>query len=149
MLGLELLRPRARSKKISISSIPGEARRAEDAILPALSARGYGERALFAVKLALEEAVINSIRHGNQLDPTKKVRIEFTLDDDKAVISVADEGKGFDPASVPDPTLEENLEITAGRGLVLMRAYMDKVEFNEKANKVTMTKYAPWRRGQS
>ena len=72
------------------------------------------------------------------------VTVGFTLGEDKVVISVADEGEGFDPDSVPDPTLDENLGIARGRGLVLMRAYMDSVQFNRVGNKVTMTKLAPW-----
>jgi len=144
ILGVEVLRERARRKTITIASVPTELRRAEDTILPALAAKGYGERQLFGVKLALEESVLNAIKHGNKLDSTKKVIIEFSLDDEKAVLSVEDEGEGFDPDAVPDPTKEENLEAFTGRGLVLMRAYMDSVEFNDKGNKVTMTKYAPW-----
>jgi len=146
ILGAQLMRRRARRKTITIASVPTELRRVEDMILPALAAKGYGERYLFAVKLALEESVINAIKHGNQLDSTKKVTIEFSVDDEKTVLSVTDEGEGFDPSAVPDPTKDENLEAFSGRGLVLMRAYMDKVEFNEKGNSVTMTKYAPWHR---
>jgi len=147
MLAVELRRRGARRKQLVIQSLPTEARRVEDTILPALSVKGYGERALFAVKLALEEAIINAIKHGNELDSTKKVTVDFSIEEDRAVISVADEGSGFDPQAVPDPTLSANLEVTSGRGLVLMRAYMDRVEFNEKGNKVTLTKFAPWRTG--
>jgi serine phosphatase RsbU (regulator of sigma subunit)/anti-sigma regulatory factor (Ser/Thr protein kinase) len=144
ILTMELLRRRARRKTISISSIPSEVGRVEDTILPSLSARGYGERALFAVKLALEEAIINAIKHGNQLDTTKKVNVDFTIEEDRVEIAVADEGEGFDPEAVPDPRKEENIEAHSGRGLLLMRAYMDSVQFNEKGNRVTMVKYAPW-----
>jgi serine/threonine-protein kinase RsbW len=94
--------------------------------------------------LSLEEAVINAIKHGNELDDTKKVVVGFAIDDERAIISVADEGEGFDPASVPDPTLDENLIAMSGRGLSLIRAYMDEVRFNDKGNDITMIKYAPW-----
>ncbi len=144
ILTVELLRRQADHKTIAIPSIPSELRRVEDTILPALAARGYGERSLFAVKLALEESVINAIKHGNQLDSTKQVTIEFSLCDDETVLSVSDEGEGFDPQAVPDPGQEEYLQSFSGRGLALMRAYMDSVEFNEKGNRVTMTKRAPW-----
>ncbi|MFW6353153.1 MAG: ATP-binding protein, partial [Verrucomicrobiota bacterium] len=147
MLGMQLLRKRAKRKTITISSIPTEIARIEDSILPALSAKGYGERTLFAVKLAIEEAVINAIKHGNQLDTTKKVNVEFVIDEDKVTISVADEGEGFDPDSVPDPREDGNIASDYGRGLLLIRAYMDSVEFNDKGNKVTMIKYAPWHSG--
>lgn len=144
ILGVELLRSRTRSKEISIYSVPVEVRRVEDTILPILSARGYGERALFAVRLAMEEAIINAIQHGNKLDSTKKVKIGLTLDDDKAIVSVTDEGEGFDLNSVVNPTLDENLEATSGRGIALMKAYMDSIDYNETGNQVTMTKLAPW-----
>ncbi len=144
MLGMELLQKRAKRKTITISSIPTEVARIEDSILPALSAKGYGERALFAVKLGLEEAVINGIKHGNELDTTKKVNVEFVIDEDKVTISVKDEGEGFDPESIPDPREDDNLTSDYGRGLLLMRAYMDSVSYNDKGNKVTMVKYAPW-----
>ena len=145
VLAVELKRPQAHHKTILINSTPAEAVRVEDLIIPTLAAKGYGERALFAIKLALEEAVINAIKHGNQLDATKKVTVDFTLESDKVVLSVADEGEGFDPDSVPDPTRDENLESPYGRGLVLMKAYMDSVEFSNNGAKVTMIKYAPWR----
>jgi anti-sigma regulatory factor (Ser/Thr protein kinase) len=144
LLAVELRKPRSTHKTIVIASAPMEVVRVQDAILPSLAAKGFGERTIFAVKLAVEEAVINAIKHGNQLDPTKKVTVDFTLEDDKVVISVADEGEGFDPSSIPDPTTDENLESPYGRGIVLMKAYMDSVEFSDNGTKVTMTKYAPW-----
>jgi len=99
---------------------------------------------LFAVRLALEEAVINAIKHGNELDPTKKVRLDFIVEEDKVTLKVTDEGKGFNPNEVPDPWSDEGLAAESGRGLALMRAYMDDVQYNEKGNVVTMIKYAPW-----
>jgi len=147
VLAVELQRPQASRKTISINSSPTELVRVEDIIMPTLIAKGYGERHLFAIKLALEEAIMNAIKHGNQLDPTKKVTVEFTLEKDKAVLAVADEGDGFNPSSVPDPTEDDHLDSPYGRGLILIRAYMDKVEFSENGAKITMTKYAPWHKG--
>ncbi len=144
LLGVETLVEKAQRKVITISSIPSEVTRIEDAILPVLSNKGYGERYIFACKLALEEAVINAIKHGNELDDTKRVTVSFSIDDDRAAISVGDEGKGFDPGDVPDPTLDENLIATSGRGIALMRAYMDEVRFNDSGTEITMIKYAPW-----
>ncbi len=144
LVGVELLLEKAQRKTIAISSIPSQLSNVENAILPVLDNKGYGERNIFAVKLALEEAVVNSIKHGNELDDTKKVTISFYIDDDRALISIADEGEGFDPGEVPDPTTEDGLLATSGRGLALIRAYMDDVRFNEKGNEITMIKYAPW-----
>jgi serine phosphatase RsbU (regulator of sigma subunit)/anti-sigma regulatory factor (Ser/Thr protein kinase) len=144
LMGVELHQEKCRQKVISISSIPSQLSYVESAILPVLANKGYGERALFGVKLALEEAAINAIKHGNQLDDTKKVTVSFTIDEDCAAIAVADEGEGFDPGSIPDPTDIENLTATSGRGLALINAYMDEVTINEKGNQITMVKYAPW-----
>jgi serine phosphatase RsbU (regulator of sigma subunit)/anti-sigma regulatory factor (Ser/Thr protein kinase) len=144
MMGVELLLEKAQRKTISIPSLPRELAHAENAILPVLENMGYGERAIFAVKLALEEAAINAIKHGNELDDTKKVTIGFAIDENKAVISITDEGEGFDPKDVPDPTSDEFLMATSGRGLALIHAYMDEVRFNDKGNEITMIKYAPW-----
>lgn len=144
LLGVELLLEKAQRKTVTISSIPGQVHHVENAILPVLENKGYGERNIFAVKLALEEAVINAIKHGNELDDTKKVTISFYIDEDRALISVADEGPGFKPDDVPDPTDDENLLATSGRGLALIRAYMDEVRFNDKGTEITMVKDAPW-----
>jgi serine/threonine-protein kinase RsbW len=147
ILGLQILKKRSRRKTLTISSIPSEVKRVEDSLLPAISAKGYGERTLFGIKLAVEEAVINAIKHGNRMDSTKKVKIDFEIGEDKVKISVADEGEGFDISAVPDPTKPENIGNDSGRGLVLMKAYMDSVEFNEKGNEVRLLKYAPWYSG--
>ena len=148
MMGVELLVEKAQRKTITIPSLPRELTHAESAILPVLENEGYGERSIFAVKLALEEAVINAIKHGNELDDTKKVTIGFSIDDNKAIITVQDEGEGFDPAALPDPTDEDYLMATSGRGVSLMRAYMDEVRFNDTGNEITMIKYAPWAAGK-
>ncbi|MGD2174360.1 MAG: serine/threonine-protein phosphatase [Candidatus Brocadiaceae bacterium] len=144
LLGAEVLLEKAQRKTIAISSVPGQLTHVESAILPVLDNKGYGERNIFGVKLALEEAVINAIKHGNELDDTKKVTVSFYAGDDRVIISVADEGAGFDPADVPDPTTQDNLLASSGRGIALMRAYMDEVRFNEKGNEITLIKYAPW-----
>jgi len=108
--------------------------------MDALERRGVGEDVLFSVRLALEEAVVNAIRHGNKADPSKKIHVEYVIDDARLVVNVADEGPGFDLDSVPDPTAEENLEADHGRGILLMRVYMDEVTYNDKGNRVTLVK---------
>ncbi len=101
---------------------------------------GYSQTAQFAVRLALDEAMANAIRHGNNNDPTKHVTIEYHITEEQLQISICDEGDGFKPEQVPDPTLDENLERPCGRGVMLMNAYMTKVTFNDKGNCVTMIK---------
>lgn len=127
-------------KKIEIPSDPKAKLIVEKALLDALSAHSYADQDVFAVRLATEEAVVNAIRHGNNLDPKRKVVVNFNVTDGKVTVVVSDEGEGFDPATVPDPTDPRFLEMPSGRGLMLMHAYMDEVIFNEKGNEVTMIK---------
>lgn len=110
----------------------------QSALLQAMARMGYCEASAFAVRLALEEAIVNAHRHGNDADPEGIVEVQWSVSPTEVLIEVADRGGGFDPASVPDPTLEENLEIPSGRGIMLMRAYMDSVEFLAPGNRVRM-----------
>lgn len=125
----------------------GEAQRVHQLIMDQLETTHFSERELFGIRLSLEEALINALKHGNRMDPTKKVDISFTVEGDSFSVRVADEGEGFDPDEVPDPTLEENLERPSGRGLMLMRHYMDEVQFLGKGNIVVMTKRCSQRNG--
>ena len=81
------------------------------------------------VEMAMREAVANAIKHGNRLDPAKKVMIEMGVEGDEIVISVADEGTGFDPATVHDPLAPENRFKKDGRGIFYMRSFMDGVDY--------------------
>lgn len=110
-------------------------------ILSTLEARGFTQDDTFAVHLALEEAFLNAVKHGNKMDPTKKVTIDYTVDDQRVEIRMMDEGEGFDPGSIPDPRVGDNLYRPEGRGLLLISAYMHLVEFNERGNGVRMVRY--------
>ena len=90
--------------------------------------------------MAMEEAVMNAIKHGNKRDPSKHVHVIVNLSDTQFYAQVTDQGLGFDPDDVPDPTLEENLEKTSGRGLMLMKNFVDTVQYNEIGNSVELTK---------
>jgi serine/threonine-protein kinase RsbW len=79
--------------------------------------------------LAVTEATTNAIKHGNKSDPNKKVHISVDKQNNKLFIKIKDEGKGFDPAQVPDPTHPDNLLKDSGRGLYLMKFYMDDVQY--------------------
>jgi serine/threonine-protein kinase RsbW len=81
------------------------------------------------VEMAMREAVANAIKHGNRLDPAKKVTIEMGVEGDEIVISVADEGTGFDPAMVHDPLAPENRFKKDGRGIFYMRSFMDGIDY--------------------
>jgi len=101
---------------------------------------GFDSQSQFAIKLALEEALNNAIKHGNKRDPAKKVRVEAKVTAAQAEIMVEDEGPGFRRSDVPDPTLAENLEKCSGRGILLMEAYMNTVEWDRGGRRVRMVK---------
>jgi serine/threonine-protein kinase RsbW len=116
----------------------GELRPLSEALDAWMRVLGYAGKDIFAVRLALGEAVINAFRHGNQGDPGKVVRVHYLVTAAEVVAEVADEGLGFDPQQVPDPLAGENIERMSGRGLFLMRVYMSGVSFNQQGNRVTM-----------
>lgn len=111
----------------------------EAALDAALAARGYAESDLFAIRLAIEEAVANGINHGNRRDPHKLVTLHCKADEDEVFVVVEDQGEGFDPRAVPDPTDDANIEIPSGRGLMLMGAYMSEIRYVPPGNRVEMT----------
>ena len=94
----------------------------------------------FAIKLALEEALSNAVKHGNQGDSSKKVMIRWAITADRVVIIVRDEGPGFEPTQVPDPTSPDRLPVPNGRGIMLMRAYMDEVRYRDHGKEVYFAK---------
>ena len=84
---------------------------------------------------------MNAVKHGNKQDPARDVIIEYDLTPEKVDIRVTDQGRGFDPDSLEDPRLGDNIYKTDGRGVLLIRSYMDSVEYNELGNSVRMTKF--------
>lgn len=133
---------------VLINSDPAEAREIQDRIEQLLVECRYEHHEIFGIKLAVEEAVVNAIKHGNQLDASKKVRIACAVSPERIDVLVNDEGPGFDPNELPDPTAPENLERPCGRGVMLMRHYMTDVRFNERGNAVAMSKIRQDRSGE-
>ncbi len=126
--------------EVVFPSDPSEAIRIVEEIVPQLEEHHREKPAVLHVRLALEEALINAVKHGNQLDPNKKVRVVYRVVRERFDIIITDEGPGFDPQDVPDPTALENLERPCGRGLLLMRHYMSEVVYNSRGNSVRMSK---------
>ena len=126
--------------ELTITSELAEARRVQDLIEEALQAAAYAETDIFAIKLALEEAIVNAIKHGNQMDPDKRVQVVYNVTPARFDIRITDEGSGFNPEDVPDPTDPDNLERPCGRGLLLMRGFMTEVEYHGRGNVVSMSK---------
>lgn len=110
-------------------------------ILSKLEENKFDNDDIFAVHLTLEEAFLNAVKHGNKMDPKKKVKIDYCVAPDKVEISITDEGSGFEPESVEDPRFGKGLYEPGGRGLLLMNSYMDIVKFNERGNSVYMVRY--------
>ena len=97
-----------------------------------------GSRLSLNFCVGVTEALANAVVYGNDADPEKTVRVEVSLDDTRVTLRVEDQGLGFDPDDVPDPTLPANLEEAGGRGLFLIRNLMDEVEYNDRGNSVRM-----------
>ena len=112
-------------------------------LLDQLASHGWPQADVFAIHLAVEEAITNAIVHGNKLDPGKVVRVACVVSPTLARIEVADEGSGFDPSSVPDCRLEDRLDAPNGRGVMLMRTFMTRIEYNARGNRVLMEKQRP------
>jgi len=110
----------------------------EECLLPLNISRKERSNVMFC----LVEAVVNAVNHGNGGDPSKKVRITFRADDAKVTVSVSDEGPGFDPEKIPDPTAPEEISRPTGRGIFFMRQMMSALsfDFSPAGTTVTMTK---------
>ncbi|MEM1062536.1 MAG: ATP-binding protein [Planctomycetota bacterium] len=124
----------------AIPSDTGEAQRVQEEIVAKIEAYGFSARDVFGLRLAMEEALMNAIRHGNGGDRSKQVRVWYEYVDGCASVRVEDEGPGFDPSDVPDPTLDENLERPGGRGIMLMRNFLDEIRYEGRGNVVFMKK---------
>jgi len=125
---------------VTIPSDTAEGRKVQERIITLLEQQDFPMRDVFGIRLALEEALVNAIKHGNRMDPSKVVKVECRLDDDHVQIIIEDQGSGFDVNNVPDPTAEENLDKPGGRGIMLMRSFMNRVEYNEVGNRVVLEK---------
>jgi serine/threonine-protein kinase RsbW len=105
-----------------------------------LNRAGFANKDVFGVRLALEEAIVNAVKHGHRGDYSKPVHVRFQVSTEFVMVEVEDQGPGFRPDEVPDPLAPENLDRGSGRGLLLMRAYMSWVRFNDKGTCVTLCK---------
>lgn len=95
-----------------------------------------GSRLTLNLRVSIAEALANAMLYGNRHDPRKYVRVHVIIDPAHTAVTVTDEGGGFDPAAVPDPTRPENLNRSGGRGIFLIRQLMDEVYFSERGNTV-------------
>ncbi|MCC7390115.1 MAG: ATP-binding protein [Phycisphaerales bacterium] len=127
------------SGRVSLINDRDQINALQDLIVEGAEEMGYAKGARFALRLAVEEAIANAFRHGHKnLPADTPVEVAYDLSDERVFVSVEDQGPGFVPDAVPDPTLDENLETPGGRGLVLMRAYMTRIAHNPTGNRVEM-----------
>jgi serine/threonine-protein kinase RsbW len=110
-------------------------------VLGAMAVEGYPAQDAFAMRLALDEALVNAIEHGHGGDAAKEVRVRYEVTAERAVVEVTDQGAGFDRQRVPDPLAPENLETPSGRGLLVMRDSLTWLRHNERGNAVTLCKH--------
>jgi serine/threonine-protein kinase RsbW len=125
-------------KKIQIESKVTSLRIVEKAIDEATSELGITPDSYGKILVSTLEGVNNAILHGNNSDPQKKVDIEISFEKEQLKIMITDEGKGFAPKTLPDPTVPENLESVNGRGVFLMSRLADKIKYSKKGNSVTL-----------
>ncbi len=137
------MKHRSNINKTSLK-IPSEIkyiREVSSKILKSLENLKVNESALFDIRLCVEETLRNAVVHGNQEDKKHSAKIDYWLEGNKFIVEIEDEGRGFDYKNLPNPTHEDNIMKASGRGIYLVRHLMDEVIFNDKGNKVRLTKY--------
>jgi serine/threonine-protein kinase RsbW len=130
------------AKKISLK-VPSEIiniEKVSSEVLKSLSSYGIDEDRLCDIRLCTEEAVRNAIVHGNRSNKELYVKVDHWVDNNRFYIEIEDEGAGFAPDRVPDPTGNGNILKESGRGVLLIKKLMDRVDFNEKGNRIRMEK---------
>ncbi len=120
----------AETTELSLPSRIDTVATAAAAVADFVNRSGISEEAAFGIDLAVREAVTNAVLHGNRQDENKTVDVTLKSSPDAVEISVHDQGDGFNPEDVPDPTAAENILKTSGRGIFLMRTYMDEVDWS-------------------
>ncbi len=128
------------TQQTTLPSVCGAGHQFLAALLDALKRSEWSEREIFGVHLAVEEALVNAIRHGNRSDENKQVRVNCKLEGDHLQLEIVDEGRGFDPGEVPDCTDAQFIHRPNGRGIMLMRKYMSRVEYMDGGHRVVMEK---------
>ena len=128
------------TKKCSLPSDMSVAHSQIGEVMGEVRTLSWNDKDIFAIELALEEAFTNAIQHGNESDTTKSVHFECKLSQNKICVRVEDEGKGFDPSSIADPRDPENQMIPSGRGVLLIKHFVTKVEWNERGNVIEFEK---------
>jgi serine/threonine-protein kinase RsbW len=112
----------------------------QHAILGTMESFEYVEEDLFAVRIAIEEAIANAVLHGHQGDQDRLIDIEWTITEKEVSMVVCDSGRGYDESAVPDPTADENLTLPSGRGLAMINAFMSDVSISDGGRRIEMAR---------
>lgn len=132
----------SRPGELTIASQLAELTRVKQTTRQAVEAIGLSPRECFDVVLAVHEAVVNAITHGNGGDPSKEVALHFSYQADRIIVRVRDEGQGFDvEQALERVSLPPPLDAPSGRGVLLITKLVDEVQFNDTGNEVRLTKY--------
>lgn len=113
----------------TIASDTAAGQAVQEKIIALLEANEFSTRDVFGMRLSLEEAIVNAIKHGNGYDPDKSVTISCDVSSERVIVSIEDQGDGFDLSSVPDPTDDINLDKPSGRGIMLMHSFLTSVSY--------------------
>ena len=127
---LKLIRMAGDRFSYNLDSTLATVDRAEQTASRIAAETGFDEDEVMQIAMAVREAAVNAVLHGNAYDPEKKVALEFERTSRDLVITIRDQGKGLDPANIPNPLAPENLLKTSGRGIFLIRSFMDDVEIH-------------------
>jgi serine/threonine-protein kinase RsbW len=127
----------------TLDSTLASVNKAEQAATEVAAKSGFDEDDCGRIAMAVREAAVNAVLHGNHYEPNKRVTVSFESTSDALTVAVRDEGPGLDPATLPDPLSPENLLKQSGRGIFLIRAFMDEVNFRtlSPGTEITMIKY--------
>ena len=110
----------------------------QDVVLALMEQFEYSEHDLFSVRVAFEEALANALLHGHQGDVSNVIEVTWIVNDESVELEVIDQGRGYDPETIPDPTANENLTLPSGRGLAMIHAFMHDVHVNVRGNHLRM-----------
>lgn len=127
----------------TLESTLASVNKAEQAAAEVAAKSGFDEDECGRISMAVREATVNAVLHGNHFDPAKRVTVSFETTPEALTVAVRDEGTGLNPATVPDPLAPENLLKQSGRGIFLIRAFMDEIRFRAMSpgNEITMIKF--------
>ena len=137
--------PTTARKTISLSSTLESVEQIESLAEKMATEAGFDEDETFRISMAVREAAVNAVLHGNEYDPHKKVTASFELTGPSLIFTIGDQGNGLNPDSLPDPRAPENLLRGTGRGIYLIRSFMDEVHFRQlhPGTELTLIKHRP------